>query len=215
MSSSGAPTSKRSSPNRPACADRAKRYNSPDRPGAGRRCNLFRFQIAPLATCVLLACLLVLNSCAKAEFLLNGISLPPGSTVTNKVTGKMDNGAQPPISMPMGMPGMPSMQNCEYVTVSFTNSGGWGAVTSHFDSQLGRLGFADTMKSLGGAAAMPQAGGFLESMRMYSKNGNKVSVMLMDMSGILGGVSLPGGMPGGGTIPSPLGDFTMMVMRAK
>ena len=138
--------------------------------------------------------------------MIPGLTLPAGSTIVNKMDGKMGSGSAP-AGMPH-IPGMPGMPDSEYVSVTFDHSGGWSAVSSHFDSQLGRLGYTDSMQALAnlGGGAMPGS----NSMRMYTKNGTKYTVMLMDMGGIMGaaGAGAPAAIPG-------MGAFQLMVSRSK
>lgn len=164
-----------------------------------------------------LAVMLLVEGCAKAEFLLSGLTLPPGSTVTNKVTGNYSRGKQPALPIPMGLPNMQSMDSMEYVTVNFENSGGWLAVASHFDSKLAAMGYTDSFKGISAMPGMSQASQWTSGMKSYSKDNSKYYVVVMDMGGMLAaaGQSVPGGqMPGGGSIPG-LGGFTMTVMRSR
>jgi hypothetical protein len=161
----------------------------------------------PLLLLSLVAVLISLSSCGKPEYWVKGLTLPPGSTVSSKSeTTKMEG-------MPSTFPMMGELD--KMLLVQFECKGGWPAVSSHIDACMKKEGYVDTMSGLAAmSASMPGAAkGALDSMKMYTKNGEKYAVMVNNMGGMMAAyakdskVKIP-------EVPGMAG-FTMSVMKFK
>jgi hypothetical protein len=172
-----------------------------------RSCLAMLLAVLAFCTCI--------SSCAKPKYLIAGLTLPPGSSEVNTTTGNTSSSSGQPLSFPTNIPGMPNMQNSEYIMVTFNNSGGWSSVSSHFDSTLGKMGYSDSLKALMGANSVPGMPDF-SSMRSYQKSGSKYMVMVMDMAGMMSAASAAAGtsMPPVGGVPG-LGDYSLYVMKTQ
>lgn len=159
-----------------------------------------------LSTLFLLASVVFSVGCAKSEYWVRGLTLPPGSTVTSKSETTELGG---PAAM---MPGVGQVDKTLLVT--FENAAGWHSVSTHIDGCMKQAGYTDTMSGLSSyAASMPkEASGFLDGMKYYTKVGEKYAVMLMDMAGMMQeatkGQTPPPGVPG-------MSGFNLTVMKLK
>jgi hypothetical protein len=133
-----------------------------------------RGRIAPLLA--LAAAISLLASCSKPAYWVEGLSLPPGSTVVDELeTGTPRE--VPGIALPM------MGEFSQSLTVAFNNYGGWNAVSLHIDRCLQDQGYSEGLGSLDDMiASMPGTGGSVARMskylRMYSKRGAKYMVVL-------------------------------------
>jgi hypothetical protein len=141
------------------------------------------------AVCMLfLLCFTLLTSCGKPKYWIEGLTLPPGSTEVSTIESDMTDPRMPPVPLPG--------KYKKILMVSFKNSGGWVAVSSHIDTCLTNAGY--TGSSAG--AGSPQAGAAMDMasmMRLYSKAGSSYSVMLQNMGGMLEIAKAQGTAPSG------------------
>jgi hypothetical protein len=158
--------------------------------------------------CAVVAVLFACCGCGPAPFWVQGLSLPSGSTVVSQTESTTVQG--------MGAM-LPFKGKVEKVlNVNFDNPGGWSAVSAHIDSIMTRQGYTDQMASMAGMAGgmPPGASAMFSSMRMYSKDGAKYTVMLNDMGATMAaasqasGRSLPSGIPG-------TAGFMLMVIKTE
>jgi hypothetical protein len=167
--------------------------------------------LARAVLCAALAAALGCCGCAPAAYWVPGLTLPPGSTVVSKAE---TSNVQGQFAM---LPFKGAVD--KVLNVSFDCTGGWSAVSAHVDTCLNGQGYTDQLGALSGMAGMPNlpaASGMFSSMRMYSKNGTKYTVMLMDMQGTMQAASnltgranpMPGGAPG-------MGAYMMSVIKTK
>jgi hypothetical protein len=161
-----------------------------------------------MRSCVVLLCVLALAGCTKSEYWIPGLTLPSGSTVTQKAETTSLEGMAAHIPF-LGTPE-------KVLTVSFDNSAGWSAVAAHIDGCMTRQGYTDSMggmaASMPGGAMPAGAAGMLNSVRMYTKGGSKYSVMLMDMGASMAAAGSK--MPAGMQVPG-MGGFMLSVIKAK
>lgn len=165
-----------------------------------------------LIACTLLAliCMLLCSSCFGPKYLMPGLTLPPGSTVSTTTNSNTTAGGMP------GVPPMPGLGSIDKsITVTFDNSGGWAAVSGHFDAFMQSRGYTESMQmaSQMGGGSIPgqtaQMQQMMQGMRSYIKMGDKYAVSLMDNNAILGAAGGAGGM-------NPMGGgFTLYVMKFK
>lgn len=123
--------------------------------------------------------MLLLSGCAKPQYWIKGLTLPPGSTELNKTESTTTG----------NMPRVPFMGKItKMLMVSFKNPGGWEAVTKHIDACMAQAGYTESMNSMmQGMPAMPGEPGEnpLDQMRMYEKSGSHYVVMLSNMGGMM------------------------------
>jgi hypothetical protein len=153
---------------------------------------------------VLLASLLLTMlcaGCAKSEYWVAGLTLPPGSTM---VSTTETTGVEGPAAAFLPGGGKPE----KVLVVSFDNASGWGTVASHVETCMLGQGYTDSMSALAGLAAMMpgSAGAALSSTKMFSKDGSKFVVMAMDMAGVMGAAGQARDVPG-------MGAYTLTVVK--
>ena len=127
---------------------------------------------------VLIGCV-ALSGCAKPEYLVKGLTLPPGSTVKSKTESKETSGtAGEFFDADDGMS----------VVVAFDNAGGWQTVSAHFDQQLKGLGFIleEQPDMAGMEKQYPGMSKLMESMRKYNHESKRYGVVVQDMAVVLG-----------------------------
>jgi hypothetical protein len=119
--------------------------------------------------------ILLLAACAKPEFWVKGLTLPPGSKVVEK--SEQTKG------------GYPGGKPNQVFTVVFEVPSGFDKVAAHISGSLKAQGFEelDHSKDYTGVE-MKDLGKFLKSMKTYEHTGNRQYVMLQSMSGVLDGL---------------------------
>jgi hypothetical protein len=164
-----------------------------------------------MALCVLLcAALLVFASCAKPDYWVDGLSLPPGSKVVSQVE------TQAPREVPgIALPMMGEFSNS--LTISFDNLTGWDAVSSSLDRRMQELGYSrgfgdldEMISSITGTSAV--ASGFSSYLRVYTREGGRYMIVLYD---VLEAAAAQGSSASGSSAASGSGEFVLQVMRFK
>ena len=135
------------------------------------------------------ALVFILTSCSGPKYLVQGLTLPPGST---EVSYDKDTNALKNSPFAMLSPG----KVVHNVTVMFDCSSGWDSVAAHIDQRMQNAGYQDAMSALGSMIGMEEvASGLSETnkmMRNYTKMGGKYMVMLMNNNWMADSTGMPG-----------------------
>jgi hypothetical protein len=124
---------------------------------------------------------LAAQACAKGEYGMPGLSLPPGSELVYTSVSEA-----PPDS-----PVLPNGKKAKSISMTeFNCSGGWPAVSAHFDSFMQRAGYKDSFSSMNDL--FPGVGGETAvEMRMYTQDGGLYMVSVENQRGPFAAGSAP------------------------
>ena len=164
---------------------------------------------AAVWTALVVLAICTLAGCSKPPYLVPGLTLPPGATVTMQKPRQHTFPAQPPSRQAFSF---------ESVFISFDCTQNWDQVSQHIRQCLQRAGLRETTKDMLAAfnqrvagseegleelvpvlqepldSGKPSSGGpssnLFSKMRFYEKTG-QYSVTISDMSSTIGG-SIPG-----------------------
>lgn len=154
--------------------------------------------------------LLSLVSCAKPDYWIEGLTLPSGSTIVSKTVTDSTS------TLP-GLGSALSRTAEKVLVVTFNNGGGWDPVSTHFDSTMAALGYANVYdKASQAPTGIPDSAGFLGNVmkysRLYGKDGSKYMVMLNSTKDALGSMGAPDVAKQGA---NKVGEFSLIVELLK
>jgi hypothetical protein len=156
----------------------------------------------------LVVVLLSIASCAQPKYLVKGLTLPAGATVTNEMESKQ-------ISMQIPMMG----EVDKAITINFDCSSDWDAIVSHINQSMSKEGYEESFSQLNnmfpGGQSNPMQDQVMSSMRMWSKAGGKHQVMLMNNKAMLGAAGSGKGFNSESLGATGMGDYTLTVIRYK
>ena len=126
---------------------------------------------------ILAMLLLYLPGCSRQpELWVPGLSLPAGATLLSREEHHGPQGAMPST--------MPNALTGEYLSVEFDYEGDWEAIVAHFDGQLLKKGYHDSLRALQQGAkatgAVDDTRGLLSHTLQYERDGSGYRVTVMD-----------------------------------